>query len=104
MKNLHCKVSCAWNTWGLFVKCVASKYWWLVQPTYSALGLALGVADPALGHLAERLGAKSGAATAVSANLLLPLVALTLGFFHGRIGGAWVGAAAMTLGLIAGLA
>jgi hypothetical protein len=83
---------------------VLSKWWWLVLLAYPVSGLALGLADPVLGRLASQLGTKPGMATAVSVNLLLPLVAVVLGLAHGRVGRAWLGAAAMTLGLVAGLA
>jgi hypothetical protein len=83
---------------------VLSKWWWLVLLAYPVAGLVLGLADPALGRVAQQLGMKPGVATAVSVNALLPLVAVVLGLAHGRIGRAWIGAAAMTLGLVAGLA
>jgi hypothetical protein len=83
---------------------VPSKYWWLLLPAYPALGLALGLADPWLGQLARQAGLKPGWATAVTVNVLLPLAAVGLGLAHARVVGALLGAAALTLGLIAGLA
>jgi hypothetical protein len=76
----------------------------LLLPAYPAWGLALGLADPWLGQLPQQAGWKAGWATAVSVNLLLPLAAVGLGLAHARIVAALLGAAAMTLGLIAGLA
>jgi hypothetical protein len=81
-----------------------SKWWWLLLLTYPVSGLALGLLDPALGRAAQQLGTRPGMATAVTVNLLLPLVAVALGLAHGRVGRAWLGALAMTLGLSAGLA
>ncbi len=77
---------------------------WLILAAYPLLGLALGLADPGLGHLAQKWGVNPGVATAVSVNVLLPLAAVALGLAHARLGFAWLGAAAMTLGLILGLA
>jgi hypothetical protein len=77
---------------------------WLILLAYPASGMALGLADPWLGRLAQQLGTKPGAATAVSVNLLLPLVAVGLGLAGARVGRAWMGAGAMALGLVAGLA
>jgi hypothetical protein len=74
---------------------------WLAYP---AAGLVLGLADPLLGHLAQQMGTKPGVATAVSVNLLLPLVAVGLALARPRLGSVWLGAVTMTLGLIAGLA
>jgi hypothetical protein len=82
----------------------SSKSGWLILLAYPASGLALGLADPWLGRLAQQLGTKPGAATAVGVNLLLPLVAVALGFAGARVGRAWVGGVAMALGLAAGLA
>jgi hypothetical protein len=82
----------------------SSKSGWLILLAYPASGLALGLADPWLGRLAQQLGTKPGAATAVSVNLLLPLVAVGLGLAGAHVGRAWVGAVAMALGLAAGLA
>jgi hypothetical protein len=83
---------------------VSSKYGWLVVPAYPACGLVLGLADPFLGQLAQQAGTRPGVATAVSVNLLLPLAAVALGLACPRLTGVWLGAAAMTLGFLAGLA
>ena len=83
---------------------VCPKYWWLTLWTYPVLGLALGLADPWLGRVAQQLGTKPGVATAVSVNLLLPLAAGGLGLVAARLGSAWLGAATMTLGFGVGLA
>jgi hypothetical protein len=77
---------------------------WLVPLAYPLAGLVLGLADPWLGQVARQLGTKPGVATAVTVNLLLPLVAVALGLARPRLGSAWLGAVTMTLGLIAGLA
>jgi hypothetical protein len=81
-----------------------TKYRWLILAAYPALGLALGLADPWLGQVAQGLGTKPGAATAVSVNLLLPVAAIMFGFAHARIAVAWLGAEALALGFAAGLA
>jgi hypothetical protein len=83
---------------------VGTKVQWLALLAYPACGLALGLADPVLGQAAAWLGARPGLATAVSVNLLLPLVAVVLAVRHGRIGGACLGAVALTLGFFVGLA
>jgi hypothetical protein len=77
---------------------------WLLLLAYPVPGLALGLADPWLGQMAQSLGFKPGVATAVSVNLLLPLAAAILGFCHARVAIACVGSVVMTAGLIAGLA
>jgi hypothetical protein len=77
---------------------------WLIGLAYPAAGLVLGLADPVLGRVAQQAGMKPGVATAVSVNLLLPLVAVGLGLARPRLGSVWLGAFTMTLGLIAGLA
>src|SRR6476469_8630932 len=82
----------------------STKYRWLILAAYPALGLALGLADPWLGSVAQRLGSKPGVATAVSVNLLLPLAAVALGFAHARLIFAWLGAVALALGFACGLA
>jgi hypothetical protein len=83
---------------------VPAKSRWLVLLAYPAIGLGLGLADPSLGRVAQQLGAKPGAATAVSVNLLLPLAAVALGLAHPRVRSAWLGAAALALGFALGLA
>jgi hypothetical protein len=76
----------------------------LALMAYPAIGFGLGLADPLLGRVATRLGTKPGAATAVSVNLLMPIAAVALGVAHARLWVAWVGAVAMSVGLVAGLA
>jgi hypothetical protein len=83
---------------------IPARYVWLVWLSYPASGLALGLSDPLLGQVARQLGARPGVATAVSVNLLLPCVALALGFAYARLGSVWLGAGAMALGLVTGLA
>src|SRR5437588_8505653 len=77
---------------------------WLVLAAYPVLGLLLGLADPPLGRLAQQLGTKPGAATAITVNLLLPLAAVALGIMHARLVSAWLGAVLMAAGLVIGLA
>ena len=77
---------------------------WLLLAAYPVVGLALGLADPTLGQLAQQLGTKPGAATAVSVNLLMPLAAVTLSLAVVRLWNAWLGACTLTLGFLAGLA
>jgi hypothetical protein len=72
---------------------------WLLLAAYPMVGLALGLADPALGQLAQQLGTKPGAATAVSVNLLMPLAAVILSLAMARLWSAWLGACTLTLGL-----
>jgi hypothetical protein len=86
------------------MKAFAARSWWLILLAYPVSGLALGLADPVLGQAAGRLGVRPGLATFASVNLILPAVAVALGLAHARVAVAWLGAAAMTLGLTAGLA
>jgi hypothetical protein len=83
---------------------VPAKYWWLVQASYLACGLLLGLADPLLGEAAQQMGARRGVATAVSVNLLMPLAAVALAVAYARLGSVLPGALSMTAGLVAGLA
>jgi hypothetical protein len=71
---------------------------------YPAAGVALGLADPLLGQVVRQIGLRLGVATAVSVNVLLPLVAVGLGVLLVRIALAWLGAVTMSLAFIAGLA
>ena len=71
---------------------------------YPVIGLVLGLADPDLGRVAQQFGVRPGVATAISVNLLLPLAAVGLACVHARVRTAWLGAAGLTIGLIAGLA
>jgi hypothetical protein len=77
---------------------------WLIGLAYPVAGLVLGLADPLLGGMVRQLGLKPGVATAISVNLLLPLVAVGLALLRPRLGSVWLGALTMTLALIAGLA
>jgi hypothetical protein len=77
---------------------------WLLLAAYPVVGLALDLADPALGQLAQQLGTKPGAATAVSVNLLMPLAAVILSLAVVRLWSAWLGAGTLTLGFLVGLA
>jgi uncharacterized membrane protein required for colicin V production len=81
------------------------KYWmWILFPTYVIGGLALGLADPLFGRWVQQLGFRPGFATAGSVNILLPLLAISLGVVHRRISSAIYGAAGITLGFLFGLA
>jgi hypothetical protein len=82
---------------------VAGK-WWLVLPTYLVGGLVLGLADPNLGRWIQQLGTRPGVATAVSVNVLLPLLAVALGVICPRLGTVWLGALVMAGAFAAGLA
>ena len=81
-----------------------SKRHWLILLAYPAFGLALGLADSWLGTLAQQAGLRPGVATALSVNAILPLAAVGLAGLHRRAVTALLGAAAMTIGLVAGLA
>jgi hypothetical protein len=81
-----------------------AKYRWLVLAVYPATGLFLGLADPLLGRLVQQLGTKPGVATAISVNVLLPLVAVALGVAYPRLASVWAGAVCMTVGFGLGLA
>ena len=81
-----------------------TKSQWLLLTAYPAAGLLLGLADPMLGGLVQQLGMKPGVATAVSVNILLPLVAVALGVAYPRLASVWAGALVMTVGLALGLA
>jgi hypothetical protein len=67
-------------------------------------GITLGLADPLLSHWVQQRGFRPGLATAVSVNMLLPLLTVGLGVVHRRVGTALLGAAGMTLGFLLGLA
>jgi hypothetical protein len=81
------------------------KYWmWILFSIYVIGGLALGLADPRFGRCVQQLGFRPGFATAASVNILLPLLAISLGAVHRRISTSLYGAACMTLGFLFGLA
>jgi hypothetical protein len=52
----------------------------------------------------QQLGVRPGVATAVSVNLILPLLAIGLSIICPRVSTAWLGALAMTGAFILGLA
>ena len=83
---------------------VPAKYGWFILGAYCMMGLLLGFLDPWLGQAAQWLGTKPGAATAVSVNIVLPGVALLLGFIYGRMASVWLGALCLTAGFLIGLA
>jgi hypothetical protein len=77
---------------------------WLVLPIYLLGGFALGLADDPLRRCAQQLGARPGLATAASVNILLPLLAISLGVACPRLATVWLGALAMTGAYLLGLA
>src|SRR5262249_61909508 len=81
-----------------------AKYRWLVLAASPAAGLLLGLGDPLLGRLVQQLGMKPGVATAMSVNVLLPLVAIALGVACPRLVSVWAGAVCMAVGPGPGLA
>jgi hypothetical protein len=86
------------------MKYLETKKAWLCLPVYLLGGLALGLVDPQLGRWVQQLGARPGLATAASVNLLLPILAISLGMACPRLTTAWLGAVLMTGGLVLGLA
>ncbi len=86
------------------MKYLAAEKWWIILAIYLLGGLALGLADRQLGQYVQQLGFKPGLATAASINLLLPLLAIALGVAYPRLTTAWLGALAMTVAFILGLA
>jgi hypothetical protein len=83
---------------------LSAAAWWTVLPLYLLGGLALGLADPQLGRGAQQLGVRPGLATAVSVNLLLPLLAVVLAVTCPRLATAWLGAVGLAGGFALGLA
>jgi hypothetical protein len=77
---------------------------WIILPVYLLGGLILGVGDLDLGQLVQQLGARPGFATALSVNVLLPLLAIGLGVAIPLLRTAWLGAIGMTAAYIVGLA
>ncbi|HEV3003905.1 MAG TPA: hypothetical protein VGX78_05560 [Pirellulales bacterium] len=76
----------------------------MVFPLYLVGGLLLGLGDSLLGRWVQQAGVKPGVATAVSVNLLLPLLTIVLAVAYPRARMAWVGALGMTAAYILGLA
>jgi hypothetical protein len=77
---------------------------WCILPVYLIGGLALGLTDHQCGQLVHQLGLKPGLATAVSVNFLMPLLAVGLAAVYPRLVNACLGAIAMTVAFILGLA
>jgi hypothetical protein len=79
--------------------------WWVVVPAYVLGGFALGVADRHLGDwVRQQFGVRPGVATAVSINVVMPMLAVGLAVARPRLGTAWLGALGMTAGFVLGLA
>jgi hypothetical protein len=78
--------------------------WWFVLATYLLGGFLLGLADPLFGRWVQTLGVKPGVATAISVNLLLPLLAIVLAAGVPRLASVWLGALLTTSAFAAGLA
>lgn len=76
---------------------------WAVLCAYAIGGLGLGVADPLLGAMARQSGLRPGIGTAVSVNLLMPLLVVVLGATRPRFASALGGGLAMTLGFVLGM-
>jgi hypothetical protein len=81
-----------------------SGRWWLVLSGYAIGGLALGLADAALGRGVGQFGLRPGLATAAIVNLLLPALAVGLALARPRLAMAWLGALVMTAAFTLGLA
>ena len=81
----------------------ARKRWGLL-PGYLAAGFVLGLADPQLGRWVQQFGVRPGVATAISVNLVLPLVAIGLAVASRRVGIAVLGAVVMSVAFTLGLA
>ncbi|HEV3444881.1 MAG TPA: hypothetical protein VG099_09570 [Gemmataceae bacterium] len=77
---------------------------WLVLAAYLLGGFLPGLADLQFGRCVQALGAKPGVATAISVNLLLPLLAIGLAAVFPRLATVWLGAILSTSAFAAGLA
>jgi hypothetical protein len=86
------------------MKQAQSKKWWLVLAAYLLGGLTLGLADPLLGGWLAEHGIRRGLATAISVNLLMPLLAIGLASVCRRLAMAWLGSATLAGGFLLGLA
>jgi hypothetical protein len=76
----------------------------ILFPIYVLGGIAIGLAGPVLGRWVQQLGFRPGLATAAIVNIFLPLLTISLGVAHRRVGTALLGAACMTFGFLLGLA
>ncbi len=77
---------------------------WLVLVIYAVGGLSLGLADTSIGRVFQQQGVRPGMATAMTVNVLLPLLTICLGVAHPRIIINWLGTVVMTVAFILGLA
>jgi hypothetical protein len=77
---------------------------WLVLVIFAIGGLSLGLADTAFGQVFQQRGVKPGMATAMTVNVLLPLLTICLGVMHPRLIINWLGTIAMTVAYVLGLA
>ncbi len=77
---------------------------WIIIPAYLLSGLILGVGDLDLGQLVQQLGVRPGLATALSVNMVMPLLAIGLGVAVPLLRTAWLGAFGMTAAYAVGLA
>src|SRR5438128_3823993 len=77
---------------------------WLVLCVYLLGGFLLGVADPQLGRWVQTFGAKPGLGTALSVNVLLPALVISLAAVCPRLLTVWPGAILTTTAFAVGLA
>jgi hypothetical protein len=75
----------------------------MVLLIYLVAGLALGLVDPNAGRWIQQFGVKPGLATALSVNVIMPLLAVLFGVALRQVGLAILGAVAMTWGFMFGL-
>jgi hypothetical protein len=83
---------------------IGSRGSWLLFPLYAVAGFCLGIADERLGQIARSYGMRPGVATAVVVNLVLPAVALAMAVVAPSALRVVLGALAMTLAYLLGLA
>lgn|SRR5262249_17471754 len=86
------------------MKIARTLKWWLVPAVYVIGGFSLGLIDPQFGQCLQTLGAKPGLATALSVNLLLPLLTIALAAVFPHHAMVWLGAVFTTAAFATGLA